>query len=79
MKQLTEMSDEELHDDSANVNMTIKGHICRLISGVAATKSTLNNLPAPTEKDVHRAASQDKLASCSTVPDCISYKVDAVG
>ena len=70
MKHLTEMSDEELQDVVADVNMTMKGHVRRFISGVAATKSAMKYPPALTEKDDNRAVIQDKQSSSSTVPDC---------
>ena len=49
---LTEMSHDELHEVAADVNMTMKGHVRRFVSGVTATKSAMNNHPAPADKGV---------------------------
>ncbi|CAB4016338.1 Hypothetical predicted protein [Paramuricea clavata] len=68
-KQLTEMSDEEQQDVVADVNMTMKGCVCRFISDVAVTKSAMKNPPALTVKDSNRAVIQDKQSSNSTAPD----------
>ena len=50
--------------------MTMKGHVRRFISGVAATKSAMKNPPALTKKDGNRAVIQDKQSPSSTAPDC---------
>ena len=50
LKQLTEMSDEELQDVVTDDNMTMKGNVRRFISGVAATKSASYEKPSSTDR-----------------------------
>ena len=70
LKQLTELSVDELHDVATDVNMTMKGHVRRFVSGITATKSVMNKHPTPPEKEDMNHDVKDDLAPNFSAQQC---------